>query len=93
MPVIKSAIKKLRRDKKREKENDWFRRKLDMAVRIAKKQKSAKTTASAFSIVDRAVKKNLMHKNRAARIKSSLAKLARPQGTSKAKPKASSPKK
>lgn len=86
MPVIKSAIKKLRRDRKREKENDAFRHSLDRAIRLAKKSKSAKAVSDAVSIVDRAVKKNVIHKNRAARIKSSLSKLARPERTRGTKP-------
>jgi small subunit ribosomal protein S20 len=86
MPVIKSAIKKLRRDRKREKINDAFRYKLDRAINEAKKKKSAASVSAAFSLIDKAVKNDVIHKNRAARIKTSLSKLARP-GTSKgAKP-------
>lgn len=77
MPVIKSAIKKLRKDKRHEKENNKFRNKLDKAIREAKKLKSAKSVNAAFSLIDRGTKKNILHKNRAARLKSSLAKLAR----------------
>ncbi len=83
MPVIKSAIKKLRKDVKRTKQNDDFRRKLDMALRNAKKTKSPKAVAEAGSLVDKAVKKNLMHKNKAARVKSSLSKLAKPAAKTK----------
>ena len=78
MPVIKSAIKKLRKDIKRTAANRDFNHKLDVALNAAKKAKTASTVKSATSMVDRAVKKNLMHKNRAARIKSSLSKLAKP---------------
>ncbi len=89
MPVIKSAIKKLRRDRKREKENDLFRKNLDKALRSARKQKTASKVKEAVSIVDKAVKKNLLHKNKAARIKSSLAKLSKSpvQTNSKSLPK------
>ena len=78
MPVIKSAIKKLRKDKVRTARNDIFRKTLEQAVRSAKKQKTAKSVSAAVSQLDRAVKKNMIHKNRAARIKSALAKLSRP---------------
>ncbi len=78
MPVIKSAIKKLRRDKKAEKANDLFRNNLSQIIKLAKKQKTATAVSKAFSQVDRAVKKNLMHASRAAHIKSSLSKLAKP---------------
>jgi small subunit ribosomal protein S20 len=78
MPVIKSAIKKMRQDKKREIENNVLRVKIDRAIREAKKTKTAKTVSSAVSLVDKGVKKNLLPKNRAARIKSSLSKLSKP---------------
>lgn len=72
MPVIKSAIKKLRRDKKREKENAEFMLGLEKALKAAKKTKGAKEISHAFSLADKAVKKHLIHKNKAARLKSSL---------------------
>lgn len=80
MPVIKSAIKKLRKDINRTKRNDIFRDSLKRAIQKAKKEKSAKAVAAAVSFVDRAVKKNIIHANRAARIKSSLAKGAKTAG-------------
>ncbi|HMS22323.1 MAG TPA: 30S ribosomal protein S20 [Candidatus Levybacteria bacterium] len=72
MPVIKSAIKKLRRDKKVAIENELFRNKLETVVRAAKKSKSDKDISSAFSVIDKAVKKHLIHKNKGSRIKSAL---------------------
>lgn len=85
MPVIKSAIKKLRKDTKRTSENDKFRRELELALRDAKKTKSSKSASHATSLVDKAVKKNLMHKNKAARVKSSLSKLAKPAAKTESK--------
>lgn len=84
MPVIKSAIKKMRQDKKREKTNDEFRAKLEQSIRNAKKTKSAKAVVEATSLVDRGVKNNLVHKNKAARLKSQLSKLAKPAASTKA---------
>lgn len=75
MPVIKSAIKKLRRDKKVEKANDLFRAAMEKAVKDAEKKPAQKTASVAFSILDKAVKKNIIHKNKAARVKSKLSKL------------------
>lgn len=75
MPVIKSAIKKLRKDKKRQAENDQFRSNIDKAIRIFKKGKSKDTLKSAVSLIDKAAKKNIFHENKAARLKSQLAKL------------------
>ena len=85
MPVIKSAIKKLRRDRKVTRANNLFRASLNHALKTANKQKTAKAVSAAVSLVDHAVKKNLMHKNRAARIKSALSKLVKPVSKSVAK--------
>jgi len=76
MPVIKSAIKKLRKDRKREVRNDEFRKNLKDTIKHAKRKGTSKSVKDAFSIIDKASKKNLLHKNKAARIKSSLSKKA-----------------
>lgn len=78
MPVIKSAIKKLRQDRKREKQNDELRAALKTALRSAKKTKSGKSVALAFSTVDKAAKNNIIHVNKASRLKASLSKVAKP---------------
>lgn len=98
MPVIKSAIKKQRQDKVTEKRNDVFRKNLLDAIKKAGKTKVVKDVKTAISLVDKAVKKNLTHKNKAARIKSRLSKLAKipqknvvaatPKKTPKKSPKA-----
>lgn len=90
MPVIKSAIKKLRKDRKREKENDARRRSLEWAIRQARKSPSK--INAAYSAIDKAVKRNILHKNKAARIKSSLAKLTKHTTTTRAVSKKSAPK-
>lgn len=77
MPVIKSAIKKQRQDKVTEKRNDAFRKNLSDAIKKAGKTKSVKDVKLAVSLVDKSVKKNLTHKNKAARVKSRLSKLAK----------------
>lgn len=78
MPVIKSAIKKLRQDKKRESQNNLLRQNLKNAIRSARKTKTAKSVTVAIQAIDKASKKNLLHTNTAGRIKSSLSKLAKP---------------
>ena len=75
MPLIKSAIKKLRQDRKREKQNDQMRDSVASAIKKAKKDTKGESVKQAISLVDKAVKKNILHKNKAARIKSSLQKL------------------
>lgn len=86
MPVIKSAIKKLRKDRKLEKQNDVVRDNLRKAIKKAEKEMSATAVQAAFSLIDRAVKKNLLHKNRAARIKSRLSKTVKGTPAKKATP-------
>jgi len=78
MPVIKSAIKKLRQDRKKEKQNDQIRELLKSAIRAAKKARTGKSVTTAISKVDKAAKLNIIHENKAARLKSSLSKLAKP---------------
>lgn len=73
MPVTKSAIKKLAQDRKREALNNKLRHQLKESVKKTAKKKGG--LDSAFSIIDKAVKHNLIHKNKAARLKSGLAKL------------------
>lgn len=48
---------------------------LEIAVRKAKKTKSADKILAAISLADRTAKKMAIHKNKAARIKSALSKL------------------
>lgn len=75
MPVIKSAKKKLRVDKKRESANKKAGVLVEKALKKAKKTPTAKNIQDAFSVVDKAVKNNIIHKNKASRIKSKLSKL------------------
>lgn len=75
MPVIKSAKKKLRQDKKRTTQNQKVRKLLSDLVKKAKKNPSQKSVKEAVVIADKAVKHHLIHKNKAARIKSALSKL------------------
>ena len=80
MPLTRSAIKKLRRDRKVEAKNESFKKLLEDNVRKAKKAKSEKEIQKAVSLIDKAVKKNIYHKNKAARLKSNLSKLlSKPQ--------------
>jgi small subunit ribosomal protein S20 len=75
MPVIKSAKKKLRVDKKRESSNKKVQSLMEIFIKKAEKNPSIESVKKAVSIVDKSVKKNIIHKNKAARIKSRLSKL------------------
>ncbi|HWA52233.1 MAG TPA: 30S ribosomal protein S20 [Patescibacteria group bacterium] len=75
MPVTVSAKRALRGSTKKGIINLSIIKKLEAAIRQAKKSKSDKAIKSAMSLADRAAKKHTIHKNKAARIKSSLSKL------------------
>lgn len=75
MPVIKSAVKKLRKDKKRELVNKKIRNSLKTVVKIALKTKTVQSVNSAIKTIDKATKNKIIHKNKAARLKSRLSKL------------------
>jgi len=74
MPVTKSAKKALRRDRRKAKINKIVILQLKKAVLKAGRTKTPAVLASAYRLLDRAAKKGIIHKNKAARIKSSLAK-------------------
>lgn len=71
MPHLKSAIKHLRQAKKREAENKKIKRELKKLLKAAK---GPGDLSALYKAIDKAVKRKLLHKNRAARMKSSLAK-------------------
>lgn len=75
MPILKNAKKALRASKKKTIINTQVKSKLKTAIDEMKKNPAADKLSSAFSAVDRSVKKNILQKNKAARIKSSLSKL------------------
>ncbi|OGM88715.1 hypothetical protein A2614_00635 [Candidatus Woesebacteria bacterium RIFOXYD1_FULL_40_21] len=92
MPVTKTAKRALRSSKKKLSVNSAVRKNLEVALRLAKKGKSQEKIQKAISLVDRAAKKHVIHKNKAARIKSGLSKLL-PHTKSKPQVKKKSSKK
>ena len=75
MPVIRSAKKKLKVDKKRESANKKAESFIDLVLKKALKKPTMENVRVTIKAVDKAVKKDIFHKNKAARIKSKLAKL------------------
>jgi len=75
MPIIKSAIKKVRKDKIRTARNKKRRLVLKSLIKKARVTKTAKNLQAAFSALDKAAKVRLIHPNRSARLKSRLSKL------------------
>ncbi len=76
MPLIKSAIKKVRKDKARTARNEAREKTLKTAVKVARRTKTEESLTSAFSALDKAAKVKLIHPNKAARLKSRLSKQA-----------------
>lgn len=99
MPIIKSAKKRVRVAKKAAIRNSKTKRILKDAVKsfaraIAGGKKVTEAHATAQSELDKAAKKGVMHKNKAARKKRQLARAAKAAATAKPVTKAkAAPKK
>ena len=72
MPIIKSAKKAARQATKRTAHNVEIKKSIKAAVKAFKAKPSAKTLSVAQSEYDKAVKKDLLKKNTAARRKTQL---------------------
>ena len=78
MPNIKSAKKKVRKDVKRTKQNAFYLNAIQKAMKLISKLKGGTESTSskkALSIIDKAAKRKVIHKNKAARLKSRVMKL------------------
>ena len=75
MPLTKSAKKKLRKDQKREKDNQKLETFLKKTIKSANKNVSQKNIEEATKVIDKAVKKHIIHSNKGAHLKSALSKL------------------
>lgn len=73
MPIIKSAKKRVRTAKRNHVQNLKYKKAMKKAILDYHKKPSKKKLSFAFSKIDKAAKINLIHKNKAARLKSSLA--------------------
>ncbi len=74
MPIIKSAIKKVRKDKVRTARNKTRAMAVKASIKKVRISKAATDLQAAFSALDKAVKVNLIHKSKANRLKSRLSK-------------------
>lgn len=77
MPIKKSAIKALKVSKRQAKENKLVRARFKRAIKnvsLADDKKQSEAYKKAQSVVDRAVKLRIIHRNKAARLKSRLAR-------------------
>jgi len=72
-------MKKMRKDKVRTARNQKREDNLKMAIKTARRTPNPKNLTAVFSALDKSVKVNLIHKNRANRLKSNLSKLLSPK--------------
>jgi len=82
MPNLKASIKDVRKAKKRRARNLLYKKNMKRAIKefvalvsSSDKEKAQKLLPSLYKIIDKVAKKNIIHKNTAARKKSQLAKM------------------
>ncbi|MFZ2026465.1 MAG: 30S ribosomal protein S20 [Microgenomates group bacterium] len=78
MPNIQSAKKKMRKDVTRTKQNASYLKAIEQAIKGLFKLKGKaedKEVRKAVSLIDKAAKRKVVHKNKAARLKSRVTKL------------------
>lgn len=86
MPIIKSAKKRVRVARKAAVRNSKTKRSLKAALKLFASSTDAKNHRSVQSQLDRAAKKGVIHKNKAARLKKRAAAQAKAAGVKPAKP-------
>ena len=80
MPIIKSAIKRVKQATVRRERNVATKRDIKSALKAFQAKPTAENLSKAHSELDKALKKNLLHKNTVARRKATLAKAAKEAG-------------
>jgi small subunit ribosomal protein S20 len=77
MPILRNAKKALRVSKRKAAMNRPVKSRVKTVLDNFKKKPTAETLSLTFSAIDKAVKKNIFHKKKAARLKSQAAKLVK----------------
>lgn len=75
MPIIKRAIKKLHHDRKRTVVTALAKTSLRKIIKAYRASPTKKSLEKAFQALDKAAKRNIIHANKAARLKSRLSRL------------------
>lgn len=81
MPIIKSAKKRVRTAVKAAIRNSKVRRNMRVTTKNFNESFSSKDISAAVSAIDIAVKRGVIHKNKAARKKAQLAAIGKKNGT------------
>lgn len=74
MPIIKSAKKSLRQSKKRLATNARYERAYKNALKKIKSGAKKDTLSQAYKAIDKAVKRRVIHKKKASRLKSKISR-------------------
>ena len=78
MPHHKSAIKRLKTNKTRNEYNTHYRTRLRSMIKsllgVTEKEQAVGSLKKAYSLLDKLVKKNIIHRNKAAHQKARLAR-------------------
>lgn len=80
MPIIQSAIKRMKQTEKRRERNAGLKKDIKSATKSFMAKPTAESYSLAQSSIDTAVKKKLIKKETASRRKSSLSKIAKEAG-------------
>lgn len=88
MPIGISAKKSLRKSIQLNKVNSLFRKTVKKLVKAFNDKPTEDNWKKLNSILDKAVGKNILHRNKVARLKSRYAKMVKTTVTKKAEPKA-----
>jgi len=83
MPISLSAKKSLRKSLKNHKENVSFKNRLKATIKEFLAKPTNEGLKGVYSILDKAVKKNIFHKNKSDRLKSSYSKKVGSEGVKK----------
>ena len=86
MPIIANAKKALRQTKTRTTRNRVVRAQVNSTVKKTNAKPNETSLTKLYSTLDRAVKRNIIHKNKAARLKSHAAKQVSAASKSSEKP-------
>lgn len=87
MPISLSAKKSLRKSLKNRKDNVSFKGKLKTTVKKFLAKPTSDGLKEVYSILDKAVKKNIFHKNKSDRLKSQYSKKIGQEVVKKVAPK------
>jgi small subunit ribosomal protein S20 len=80
MPNIRSAKKKMRKDVKRTKQNSFYndaiKKAIQLVTKLKGKEEAGEKAKKTVSIIDKAAKRKVIHKNKAARLKSKVMRMS-----------------